>query len=48
MERLTGERGFKPFECVGTVAETRKIIRVCVKKEKNNLPIVLREINKKL
>lgn len=45
MEQLIGKRGFKPFECVGTISESKKIIKACIEKEKNNLPIVLKEIS---
>ena len=43
MEGLIGKKS-KPFECVGTFAETRKAVALSQKKAKNNLPYILRKI----
>ncbi|MBU3964646.1 hypothetical protein KJ562_02935 [Patescibacteria group bacterium] len=45
MEQLIGEKAFKPFECVGTISESKKIIKSCIEKERHNLPIVLKKIS---
>jgi len=34
MQQLTGEKGFKPFECVGTGKESRKALSLSLKKAK--------------
>ncbi|MFH1894630.1 MAG: hypothetical protein ABH813_01885 [Patescibacteria group bacterium] len=36
MRQLIGESGFKPFECVGTKAESRKAFDLCLKKVKKS------------
>jgi len=54
MQQLTGERGFKPFECVGTVKETKAALTRGRRMEKimrswsnrHNLPLSLTKILK--
>jgi len=46
LERLTGEKGFKPFECVGTPKETKLAIELSLKKikeEGGKLPVLLQK-----
>jgi hypothetical protein len=46
LERLTGEKGFKPFECVGTPKETKLAIELSLKKikeEGEKLPVLLQK-----
>jgi len=46
MQQLTGERGFKPFECVGTKSECRKALRLSLKKAKKlgGIPYLLTKV----
>jgi hypothetical protein len=44
--RLTGEKLFKPFECVGTPEETKTAIKLALEKIKNNkekIPLLLKK-----
>ena len=36
LEKLTGKRSFKPFECVGTIKETRAALSLCLGKIKDH------------
>ncbi|MDO8474515.1 MAG: hypothetical protein Q7S62_03175 [bacterium] len=38
LEELTGKRKFKPFECVGTIRESRTALSLCRQKQKGKLP----------
>lgn len=42
MEELVGERGFKPFECVGTVEESLAALYLSLKKTHPPLPALLK------
>ncbi|MBI2624958.1 MAG: hypothetical protein HYW70_01310 [Candidatus Nealsonbacteria bacterium] len=48
MEKLIGQRGFKPFECVGTIKESLTAFYLSLKrakKEKKTLPFLLAHLN---
>jgi len=52
LQQLIGERGFKPFECVGTKKESLSALYLCWKKnktvEESPQPILLRYFEKKV
>ncbi len=38
LEELTGKRKFKPFECVGTIKESKTALSLCLQKQKGEPP----------
>ncbi|MFH1671275.1 MAG: hypothetical protein ABH889_00655, partial [Candidatus Portnoybacteria bacterium] len=50
LQQLTGERGFKPFECVGTTTESRRALELSWKKTKKTekLPFLLEYFKDKM
>jgi hypothetical protein len=45
---LIGEKGHKPFECVGTKEETLVALYLSLKKTKNSLPIILAKFKEEI